>query len=65
MYFIRLKNNQNAYIHPTVETKDELHYVVVEKLEGAAVFTEVNARNFINEVNPNELEMVGVDSVLK
>jgi len=73
-YFIRLKDNQNAFVHPdpSKETEKEVVYVIAEGPVGAAIFHKKQAENFIfqsfieNQVGNMEIvsakEIIGKDN---
>lgn len=66
-YFLRLKDKPDHFIHPdpSLETKDEVGYRVVQGEKGAAIFHKKQADNFIKESGANNLEMVRVKDILK
>jgi hypothetical protein len=65
-YFIRSKDKDNFYIHydPSMETRDNVGYRVMEGYIGAAVFQKHKALNFIKFARANNLEAVRVNDVL-
>ena len=65
-YFLRLKDNKNAFIHPdpSKETKNEVVYVVAEGPVGAAIFHKEQAENFMLLEKADNLEMVAVREII-
>lgn len=68
MYFVRLSNQPDYYIHHIGAKKDDkekVEYRPVKSVKGAAVFQWKQAWNFIRESGMDNLEMVEVNSVLE
>jgi len=65
-YFIRLKDNKNAFVHPdpSKETETEVTYVVNEGPVGAAIFHKEQAENFMLLEKADNLEMVAVREII-
>ncbi len=65
-YFIRLNNDIDNFVHPeaSLETKDEVGYVIKASCVGAAIFTKKVAKNFIMASGADNLEMVKVKDIL-
>lgn len=67
-YFIRLKDNENYYLHFEGDNKDddsEVVYKVNKGVVGAAIWNFENGSNFIKKFNPSNMELIKVSEVFK
>jgi hypothetical protein len=55
LYFIRLTDNHNAYVHPIPGSTE---FYVGEGMVKAAVWDKENGQRFLNSVRANNLEMI-------
>jgi len=67
LYFIRLKDNANGYIHfegDNPKNNDEVVYCVKEGNVGACIWKEKQGKAFIKQTQAGNLEMVKVREVV-
>lgn len=65
LFFIRLTDNKKAYLHPSGKNGDgDMQYLVVEKLEGAALWKEKEGKAFIKYSGYGNMELVNQKDVL-
>jgi len=61
VYFIRLSDNPDFFLHPIGETKDQLMYQAKKGIVGAAIWPWKEGLEFINQGTKSNLEMVLAD----
>lgn len=58
LYFIRLTDNKNGFVHVEVPFIENPNYIIKEGIKGAVMFDETNAKLFIEISDVKNIEMV-------